>query len=93
MVKHVVMWRLKNKEDGVFIREEILSLEGKIPGLVSIEAGLDFNQSGAAYDLVLISTHIDREALAIYQDHPEHVRVKNIIVPLVGDRGVVDFDI
>jgi len=93
MVKHVVMWRLKNKEDGVFLREEILSLEGKIPGLVSIEAGLDFNQSGAAYDLVLISTHIDREALAIYQDHPEHVRVKNIIVPLVGDRGVVDFDI
>lgn len=93
MVKHVVAWKLKNLEDGPKLKVAIESLAGKIPGLIEIEAGLDFNKSDAASDLILISTHIDKAALDAYQVHPEHVKVKDMIVPAVSSRIVVDYTI
>lgn len=91
MVKHVVVFKLKNFEDAPRLQEAILGMEGKIPGLLAIEAGVDFNRSDAAGDLVLISTHSDREALKVYQDHPEHIKVKDQIVPCAAGRTVVDY--
>lgn len=93
MVKHVVVFKLKDFNDSDRLREAILGMEGKIPGLLSIEAGVDFNRSDAAGDLVLISTHRDKEALKIYQNHPEHIKVKDQIVPCAAGRTVVDFSL
>lgn len=93
MVKHVVAFKLKDINDGPMLKEAIESMAGKIPGLLEIEAGLDFNKSDAAYDLVLISSHKDKDALNVYQDHPVHVEVKNLIVPRVSARVVVDYNI
>lgn len=93
MVKHVVAFKLEKLQDGPMLKDAIESMAGKIPGLLSIEAGLDFNMSAAAYDLVLISSHEDEDALNIYQDHPVHVEVKNLIVPRVTGRVVVDYNI
>lgn len=92
MVKHVVVFKLKNFEDAARLKDAILGMEGKIPGLVSIEAGIDFNRSDAAGDLVLISTHSDKDALKVYQDHPEHIKVKDQIVPCAAGRTVVDYN-
>lgn len=91
MIKHVVIWKLKDINDGKTLKAEIEKLSGKIPGLLSIEAGVDINRSGAAGDLILISTHADSEALALYQDHPVHLGLKAKIVPAVLERTVVDF--
>lgn len=93
MVKHVVIFKLKKLEDGPMLKEAIESMAGKIPGLLAIEAGLDFNKSDAAGDLVLISSHVDKEALELYQDHPVHIENKNLIVPRVTSRIVVDYEV
>ena len=93
MVKHVVIWKLVEKSDGEKFKLAIEGLSGKIPGLISIEAGLDFNGSESAGDLILISTHESKEALDAYQNHPDHVAVKNLIVPGVYKRMVVDFTV
>lgn len=91
MIKHVVIFKLKDISEGPMLKESLESMAGKIPGLISIEAGLDFNKSEAAGDLVLISCHEDKEALNIYQDHPVHIENKNLLVPRVTSRIVVDY--
>ncbi len=93
MIKHVVIWKLKNRNDGPKLKQSIESLEGKIPGLLSIEAGIDENGSDASGDLILISTHTDKAALNAYQIDPNHIELKNIIVPCVTGRTVVDYTV
>ncbi|MBN2618537.1 MAG: Dabb family protein [Spirochaetales bacterium] len=93
MIKHVVIWKLKEIEDGPKLKKEIDSLNGQIPGLISIETGLDLNRSSAAGDLILISIHESKDALDLYQDHPLHVKVRDKIVEAVTSRIVVDFEV
>ena len=98
MVKHVVMWRLKPQAEGADkaenarrIKAALESLRGRIPGLVSLEVGLNVEPSAAAYDLVLFTVHETQEALAAYQVHPEHARVAELIGKVRSDRVVVDY--
>lgn len=93
MVKHVVIWKLRELNDGIKLKAEIEAVAGKIPGLLSIEAGIDINKSDAAGDLILISSHTDIEALNLYQDHPVHLELKGKIGACVTGRTVVDFNI
>lgn len=91
MIKHIVIWKLKSLTDGPVLKKAIESLNGKIPGLLSIEAGLDINRSDSGGDLVLISTHSDISALEIYQSHPVHLELKDKIGVAVTGRTVIDF--
>ena len=94
MVKHVVMWRLREKdENGLsLIRRLLTRLPELIDGLESLEIGENFNSSPFAYDMVLITTHKDQQALEKYRGHPEHVAVANRIKELTKERAVVDFE-
>ena len=98
MVKHVVMWRLKPEAEGAGkaenaarIKASLEALRGRVPGLLSLEVGLNVEPSAAAYDLVLVSTHESPEALAAYQAHPEHQKAGEFIGKVRSDRVVVDY--
>lgn len=90
MIKHIVLWRLKNKADAARIKQELESMRGKIPGLLSLEVGLNFAE-GSPVDLGLYSEFEDRAALEGYADHPVHVPVKKFVGALVSDRWVLDY--
>ena len=92
MVKHVVMWRLKDQADGPAIREKLEGMIGKVPSLAALETGENFASGEAAFDLVLITEHADRTALETYGNDPDHVKVKEFIAPRVAERVVVDFE-
>ncbi|WP_317623581.1 Dabb family protein [Chlorobium limicola] len=53
---------------------------------------MDFAGSAASFDVVLYSEFIDREALVVYQTHPEHEAVKSFIVEATEERAVVDYE-
>jgi len=72
MIKHIVMWELRNKADAEIIKDNLEALAGKIPGLLSVEVGIDFSDSEQSADVVLYSELESREALAAYQSHPDH---------------------
>ncbi len=100
MVKHVVMWNLKDYAEGVSkeenikkLKKELLDLKDKIAEIIAIEVGVNFNPSDAAYDVVLYSEFESKEALAIYQKHPEHVKVAQFVGKIVEERVVVDYDV
>ncbi|HUH36754.1 MAG TPA: Dabb family protein [Spongiibacteraceae bacterium] len=100
MIKHIVMWRLKDHAEGADkatnaarIIALLQSLNGRIEGLRHLEVGRNFADSEFAADLVLYSELDSREALAHYQQHPEHQAVAKLVSAMVSDRRVVDYEL
>ena len=99
MVKHIVLWKLKEEAHGndkatnaKLIKEKLEDLSGKIEGLLKIEVGIDFLGNNN-YDVVLYSELASREALDIYQAHPLHQAVLPFVKEAVSDRKAVDYEI
>lgn len=96
MVKHIVMWNLKENAEGVSklenaqkIKEGLEALVGKIEGLLSAEVGIGFNTNG--YDLCLYSEFESKEALEFYQNHPLHDNVRQFVHKVISERVVCDY--
>lgn len=100
MIKHIVMWKMKDQAEGGSKADNIKkisvllnNLVGVVPGLICVEVGENFSESPAAADLVLYSELESREALPIYQKHPEHVKAAQFIEAVTIDRQVVDYEL
>ena len=99
MVKHIILWTLKEEysadeknEIKAGIKEGLESLAGKIPGLVDIKVNTGRLDSSNA-DVMLDSTFESEEALKGYSTHPEHVKVANEKVrPYTAIRSCLDFE-
>ena len=100
MVKHVILWQLKdeyNEEQKAEIKAGIKagleSLAGKIPGLVEIKVQVDRLASSNA-EVMLDSTFESEEALKAYQAHPLHREIAvNLVRPSVESRLSFDYNI
>jgi hypothetical protein len=91
MIKHVVMWTLKDKTKAEELKKAIDSMKGKINSLTDIECGINYNEN-ADCDLVLISVHKTRQDLDAYQVDPIHKEVGALIGGSVSSRHAVDFE-
>ena len=97
MVKHVIVWTLKDdysqqeKEDiKRGIKEGLEGLKGKVPGLLEIKVYTEGLPSSNG-DLMLDSTLTDEAALKGYAIHPDHVAVADGKVrPFVKQRSCFD---
>ena len=96
MIRHIVMYWLKDSQNEVLIRETIQkfhSMEGKIPGLLRVEAGRDVLGSPRSCDLCLCTLLENREALEVYQDHPAHLPVKEHMHAIMERSASADFEV
>lgn len=100
MVKHVILWTLKEeysdeqkKEIKKGIKAGLEGLKGRIPGLVDIQVNIDGLASSNA-DLMLDSTFEDEASLKGYAVHPEHVAVADGKVrPYTAIRSCLDYTV
>ena len=100
MVKHVILWVLKEKysaEEKAKIKAEIKAglegLKGQIPGLIDIKVNTEGLASSNA-DLMLDSTFEDEAALKVYATHPAHVAVADGKVrPFTASRVCLDYEV
>ena len=95
MVKHIILWNLKeefnNDEIKKSIKTGIESLMGKIPGLLEISVQTEKLESSTA-DVMLYSVFESEETLKNYAVHPAHVEVANTQVrPFTASRACLDF--
>ncbi len=93
MVKHIVFFKLQNKNEEVEkeLKKRLLSLKDEIGFIRHLEVGINFKESERAYDMALI-TDFDNEAdLEKYATHPYHLEVIKYIKTVVSDTKVVDF--
>jgi len=93
MIKHIVMLRLNQEEGKEQIKLALEALPDKIPEIKSLEVGLDVSSSNASYDLVLVTTFENIDALDTYRVHPEHKKVVAIINEVCSERAIVDYEI
>jgi len=100
MVKHIVIWRLKDEahgnsksENARLIKEKLEFLNGKIPGLLKLEVGFDISHTETSSDIVLYSEFKSIEALNNYQEHPLHKAIMPFVQEVRSERRMVDYEI
>ena len=98
MIKHIVMWTVKDtekrKEENVaLLKEKLMALPSLIPEIKGYEVGINLVESAAAFDVVLISEFESWQDLDTYRDHPEHVKVAKFIGTVRDSRAVVDYEV
>ena len=99
MIKHIVIWKLKQQANGnnkqrnaEIIKEKLEALNGVIPGLLSLEVGIDVSNTDMSGDVVLYSTFASQQALQVYQQHPDHQLAAEFIKSATAQRQVVDYE-
>ena len=97
MVKHVILWKLKDGLDDpaavkATIKAGLEGLKGVVPGLLEIAVRTEGLASSNA-DLMLDSSFESETALKGYAAHPAHVAVANGKVrPFVQTRLCLDYE-
>ena len=99
MVKHIILWQLKemDEEEKQTVKKGIKagleSLQGKIPGLLSIHVQTEGLPSSNA-DVMLDSSFENADALQGYATHPEHVKIADGNVrPYTQNRVCMDYGV
>lgn len=100
MVKHIILWQLKDElsdteKQSVMagIKEGLEGLKGQIEGLVEIQVNMNGLASSNA-DVMLDSTFVDEAALKAYAVHPAHVAVADGKVrPYTKTRMCLDYEV
>ena len=93
MIKHIVLFKLKDQNDRQRALNALRGMKGKIEGLLDVEAGEDFLLSERSYDIALICTIKDRAALDFYQAHPVHQPVKKLMHEIRENSVAVDYEV
>ncbi len=99
MVKHIILWQLKDEIQGeekesvkAGIKAGLEGLAGQIPGLIDIKVQTKCLASSNV-DVMLDSTFVDENALKTYAGHPAHVKVAdNQVRPFTKTRACMDFE-
>ena len=96
MIKHIVMFKLAEKNDANLktLVDGLRSLKNDVPQIIDLEVGVDFNGSERAMDVNLYTTFNSKEDLSTYQAHPKHqVVVNDIVKKLCNETKVVDYEV
>ena len=94
MIVHIVMFKFKDEDKEVNlvkVRAILEQLPKKIEELISMEVGINFDESERAFDLSLYSKFHTKEDLQTYATHPEHLKVVEFIKTVVSESKVVDY--
>jgi len=99
MIKHIVMWKLKDFAEGADkagnakkMKEKLDACANLVPGTLKFEVVLAQPGLEATYDVVLYSEFADKAALDAYADHPDHVALKPFIGAVREARQCMDYE-
>jgi antibiotic biosynthesis monooxygenase (ABM) superfamily enzyme len=100
MIKHIVMWKLKDFAEGgdraanaVKMKEKLDACAALVPGTLKFEVALAQPGLEATYDVVLYSEFDSKESLDAYAAHPTHEAVKPFIGAVRESRQCMDYEV
>ncbi|OGB04003.1 MAG: stress responsive protein [Burkholderiales bacterium RIFCSPLOWO2_12_FULL_64_99] len=91
MIKHIVLFTLKDPANAPKVKALLDSCKDIVPGIREFEVGIKTEGLEATADVVLVSTFEDAPALAAYQPHPHHQGVVAQIREMASGRQVLDY--
>ena len=83
-------------ENALRLKQELESLNGKVPGMLLLEVGINIKDSERSEDdsdVILYSEFENIESLENYYPHPEHVKIKPFAQSIRTERRVIDYEI
>ncbi|MCF8019556.1 Stress responsive protein [Petrocella atlantisensis] len=96
MIKHIVMWNIKEDLDldatRETLKEKLEALLESVESLKEISVGFNYNDSEAKRDIVLMTSFLDKAGLDAYIVHPAHIQVGQYVRAVTKDRVVVDYE-
>jgi hypothetical protein len=100
MIKHIVMWQLKDQAEGADkatnaakLKSLLETCAGIVPGMGAFEVALAQPGLEATYDVVLYSEFESAAALDAYQNHPTHVALKPFVGAVRLARQCMDYEV
>jgi quinol monooxygenase YgiN len=100
MIKHIVIWKLKEHAEGndrrknaLLVKEKLEAMANLVPGMLKLEIGIDLGLDASENDVVLYSEFEDEAALAAYQATPEHKALLPFIGAVRDTRNAIDFSV
>lgn len=104
MIRHVVMWKLKDEAEGASKDKNAekmkLILEGlkvKIDEIKNVEVGInitdDDEETGSPYDVVLISDFETELDYTMYTRNDHHKKAVDFINSVIEERHFVDYKV
>jgi len=100
MIKHIVMWKLKDFAEGAdratnaaIMKNKLDACAALVPGTLKFEVVLAQTGLEATYDIVLYSEFASKAALDAYAEHPTHVAVKPFVAAVRESRQCMDYAI
>ncbi|MBQ9112671.1 MAG: Dabb family protein [Clostridia bacterium] len=100
MIRHVVMWKFKSEAEGKtksenldIVRNSLYALVPIINEIKKMEVGFDVKHTDSSMDLMLLTEFDSLESLALYAEHPEHLKVAAYVRKVVESRVVLDCEI
>ena len=100
MIKHIVMWKLKEFAEGADkldnarkAKSMLEDLRKKIKEIKFIEVGININISDNAYDIVLYSEFNNEKELENYLKYAKQIRVSDFVKRISKDKVVVDYEV
>jgi len=99
MIRHLVLWRLKEealgakKEENAQKMKTLLeALPEKISVIRELSVGFNVVEAPANYEVVLNSLFQSLEDLNAYIVHPEHQKVGEFVRQVVAERASIDYE-
>ena len=97
MIRHVVLWTFKDSvapAERAAILAALRGLATTVPSLRSLEVGENLSPARAqGYTHVLLETFDDRDGLAAYASHPDHLPVLARLRDAVRQLLAVDLEV
>ncbi len=96
MVKHIVMWTLKDIDRQSRLstfRGMLEAMQDKVDGLIELQVGFDESKGASSCDMVLYSVFESWAALDAYLNHPDHLAIKQTVASWIDHRHLVDYEV
>jgi hypothetical protein len=99
MIRHIVMWKLKNFPQAEIkalnaskLKDELYVMKNEIVQIKALNVGININPENE-YDVVLEVLFDNYNDLLIYQKHPAHLRVVDFLKTIRDFKAAIDYEI
>ena len=100
MIRHIVMFQLKEHalgkpalENALEAKRKFYGLAGRIPSLRRFEVGINSEEApGDNFHIVLVCEFEDAAGLNAYQDHPAHMEFGAFMSRIREKRACIDYE-
>jgi hypothetical protein len=95
MVRHIVLFWLREKNAATVsdTLAKLNGMRGRIPGMLSLNAGADFTGSGRSCDVCLCETFESRAALEAYRTHTVNLPVQAHMHAVTERSASADYEV